>query len=44
LLPKSKKSPNVEEQIAGLVNNILTRELPQDSVKERGEFTLPQPW
>ena len=43
LLPNSKKSPDVEEKIAGLVNNTSTGELSQDSVKERGE-PLPQPW
>ena len=43
LLPNSKKYPDVEEKIAGLVNNILTGELSQDSVKDRGE-PLPQPW
>lgn len=37
LLPNIKKSPDIEEKIAGLVNNILTGELSQDSVKERGE-------
>ena len=41
LLPNSKKSPDVEEKIAGLVNNILTGELSQDSVKERGEKYPP---
>ena len=35
LLPNSKKSPDVEEKIAGPVNNVLTGELSQDSVKER---------
>ncbi|XP_068674296.1 uncharacterized protein [Montipora capricornis] len=34
LLPNSKKSPDIEENIATLVNNILTGELSQDSVKE----------
>ena len=41
LLPNSKKSPDVAEKIAGLVNNILTGELSQDSVKERGEKYPP---
>ena len=41
LLPNSKKPPDVEEKIAGLVNNILTGELSQDSVKERGEKYPP---
>ena len=40
-LPNSKKSPDVEEKIASLVNNILTGELSQDSVKERGEEYPP---
>ena len=40
-LLNSKKSPHVEEKIAGLVNNILTRELLQDSVKERGKKYPP---
>jgi len=34
LLPNSKKSPDGEEKIAGLVNNILTGELSQDSLTE----------
>ena len=37
LLPNSKTSPDIEEKIATLVNNILTGESSQDSVKERGE-------
>ena len=41
LLPNIKKSPNTEEKIAGLVNNILTGELSQDSVKDRGEKYPP---
>ena len=41
LLPNSKKSPGVEEKIAGLVDNILTGELSQDSLKERGEKYPP---
>ena len=41
LLPNSKKSPDVEDKIAGLVNNILTGELSQDSAKERGEKYPP---
>ncbi|XP_068678583.1 uncharacterized protein [Montipora foliosa] len=41
LLPNSKKSPDIEEKIATLVNNILTGELSQDSVKERGEKYPP---
>ena len=41
LLPNSKKSPDVEEKFAGLVNNILTGELSQDSVKERDEKYPP---
>ena len=41
LLLNSKKSPDVEEKIAGLVNNILTGELSQGSVKERGEKYPP---
>ena len=34
LLPNSKKSPDIEEKIATLLNNILTGELSQDSVKQ----------
>ena len=34
LLPNTKQSLNIEEKIAGFVNNILTGELSQDSVKE----------
>ena len=41
LLPNSKKSPDVEEKIAGLVKNILTGELSQNSVKKRGEKYPP---
>ena len=41
LLPNSKKSPDIEEKIAILVNNILTGELSQDLVKERGEKYPP---
>ena len=41
LLPNIKKSPAIEEKIAGLVNNILTGKLSQDSVKERGERYPP---
>ena len=41
LLPNSKKSPDIEEKIATLVNNILTGELSQDSVKEQGEKYPP---
>ena len=41
LLPNTKQSPNIEEKIAGLVNNILTGELSQDSVKERGKKYPP---
>ena len=41
LLPNIKQSPNIEEKIAGLVNNILTGELSQDSVKEQGEKYPP---
>ena len=41
LLPNSKKSPDVAEKFAGLVNNILTGELSQDSVKERSEKYPP---
>ena len=42
LLPNSKKSRDVEEKITGLVNNILTGELLQHSVNERGEkYPLP---
>ena len=33
--------PNIEEKIAGLVDNILTGESSQDSVKERGEKYPP---
>ena len=40
LLPNIKKSPDIKK-IAGLVNNILTGELSQDSVKERGEKYPP---
>ena len=41
LLPNIKKSPDIEEKIAGLADNILTAELSQDSVKERGERYPP---
>ena len=41
LLSTSKKSPDIEGKIATLVDNILTGELSQDSVKERGEKYLP---
>ena len=41
LLPNSKKSPDIEEKIASLVNNILTGELQQDSVKARGKKYPP---
>ena len=43
LLLTSKKSPDVEDKNcrSGLVNNILTGELSQDSVKERGEKYPP---
>ena len=41
LLPNSKKSPDIEGKIATLVDNILTGELSQDSVKERGEKYPP---
>ena len=41
MLPNRKKSPDVEEKIAGLVSNILTGELSQDSAKERGEKYPP---
>ena len=37
----SKKSPDIEGKIATLVDNILTGELSQDSVKERGEKYPP---
>ena len=40
LLLNNKKSPDIKK-IAGLVNNILTGELSQDSVKERGEKYPP---
>ena len=33
--------PNIEEKIAGLVDNILTGESSQDSLKERGEKYPP---
>ncbi|XP_044165208.1 uncharacterized protein LOC122949136 [Acropora millepora] len=47
LLPNSKKSPDVAEKFAGLVNNILTGELSQDSVARNIRLlqiaiTLPQ--
>ena len=42
LLSTRKKSPDIEGKIATLVDNILTGELSQDSVKERGE-TYPPP-
>ena len=41
LLSTSKKSPDIEGKIATLVDNILSGELSQDSVKERGEKYLP---
>ena len=41
LLSTSKKSPDIEGKIATLVDNILTGELLQDSVKERGEKYPP---
>ena len=41
LLSTSKKSPDIEGKIATLVDNILTVELSQDSVKERGEKYPP---
>lgn len=41
LLSTSKKSHDIEGKIATLVDNILTRELSQDSVKERGEKYPP---
>ena len=41
LLSTSKKSPDIEGKIATLVDNILTGELSQDSVKERGEKYPP---
>ena len=41
LLSTSKKSPDIEGKISTLVDNILTGELLQDSVKERGEKYLP---
>jgi len=40
-LSTSKKSPDIEGEIATLVDNILTGELSQDSVKERGEKYPP---
>ena len=53
LLPNSKKSPDVEEKIAGLLNNILTGELSRNEAR-RNEArnirllqianSLPQPW
>ena len=41
LLLNSKKSPDIEEKIAGQVNYILTGDLSQDSVKEQGEKYRP---
>ena len=41
LLSTSKKSPDIEGKIATLVDNILTGELSQDSVKERSEKYPP---
>lgn len=41
LLSTNKKSPDIEGKIATLVDNILTGELSQDSVKERGEKYPP---
>jgi len=41
LLSTSKNSPDIEGEIATLVDNILTGELSQDSVKERGEKYPP---
>ena len=45
LLSTNKKSPDFERKIAGLMDNILTGELSQDSVKEKGEkYPSTQPW
>lgn len=41
LLSSNKKSPNIEGKLATLVDNILTGDLSQDSVKERGEKYPP---
>ena len=41
LLSTNKKSPDIEGKIAGLMDNILTGELSQDSVKEKGEKYPP---